>query len=81
MFFSNILGDKLKNLFCEIRLGKRGETTRGKEDLDNLKFEILNMYYQIKSNYISFFFIYNICVFDFTFKHLILGNKTNNHNK
>lgn len=34
MVFSNILGDKLKHLFCEIRLGKGGETTWGKEDLD-----------------------------------------------
>lgn len=42
MVFSNVLGDKLKHLFiCEIRLGKRGETARGKEDLDILKFEIL----------------------------------------
>lgn len=41
MVFSNILGNKLKHLFCEIRLGKRGETTRGKEDLGILKFETL----------------------------------------
>lgn len=41
MILSNVLGDKLKHLFCEIRLGMRGETTRGKEDLDILKFEIL----------------------------------------
>lgn len=41
MVFSKILGDKLKHLFYEIRLGKRGEATRGKEDLDILKFEIL----------------------------------------
>lgn len=41
MVFNNMLGDKLKHFFCEIRLGKRGETTRGKEDLDILKLEIL----------------------------------------